>query len=89
MTAIDVSLDAHAPTAFEVLLAEPDGPPLRLERDHPYTELVEDSAFGLVLSERLCPLPDGSISAVVSRLESGALPDADEVGRAIARRILL
>ncbi len=89
MTAIHVSLDAHAPTGFEVLLAEPDGPPLRLDRHHPYTEQIEDRAFALVLAERLAPLSGGAISALVPCLGSGQLPDADEVGRAIADRILL
>ena len=89
MSSIQVSLDEHAPTAFEVLLAEPDGPPLRLGRDHPYTEQVEDRAFALVLAERLGPLPGGTIRALVPLVGSGQLPDAEEVGRAIARRVLL
>ena len=86
---IQVQIDDQAPTSFEVVFQQPGVPPHRLGREHPYTASVEEAAFALVLRCEVRPLPVGAIRALVACDAYGHHPQPEDVGRAIARRILL
>ena len=99
MTGIDVQLIDQGPATFEVLVQTEDGEELSLPRNHPDIELIEELAYGRVLSREVRPLPAGTIRVRVPLDERGLVdpgvfdqgplgPWVEDVAEQVARRIL-
>lgn len=85
MSFVQVQLDPHAPTTFEVIFADVGGEDVALERDDLFTLAVEERALSGALASRVAPLPSGAIRVRIDCDSFGRELDAERIGAAVAR----